>query len=323
MHSAIAAPPPAHIWRHLSYQLPYYGLLSDVDNLKKAAIDAISMTQVSGSHLLWEHKISVDELMPYIKTPNLSGIITALYDLYAFRASASAWVCKENNLFDHAFQIRTILPEAKFIYLCRDGRDVACSIKKVPSHDQHVWHIAHEWKNEQQKCILVYQELLAQNAVVLVRYEDLISKPEAEMQRICEFVNLPYESKMIEFHHDQESKDESEKTPYWKNLSKPVMKRNSAKFYKELTKREISLFQLVAADILESLGYPLVSEKKVRSVGPLQKLLFSVQNRIYKRIQRMRLKKDAGSVERGKVLKEIGSRKHKINVPLASPITYK
>ena len=323
MHSSIVAPPPPHIWRHLSYQLPYYGLLSDVDNLKKAAIDAISMTQVSSSHLLWKHKISVDELMPHIKTPNLSGIIAALYDVYAFRESAPAWVCKENNLFDCAFQARAVLPDAKFIYLCRDGRDVACSIKNVPSHDQHIFHIAHEWRNEQQKCILAFQELLAQNAAILVRYEDLISNPAAETQRICEFVSLPYEPTMIDFHHDQDSKDESLKTTYWKNLGKPIIKHNSAKFYKELTKREISLFQLVAGDILESLGYPLVNEKKVRSVGLLQKLLFSVQNRIYKRIQRMRLKKDAGSVERGKVLKEIKSRQNKIKMPLAPPITYK
>ncbi|MDB4498010.1 sulfotransferase [Gammaproteobacteria bacterium] len=323
MHSSIAAPPPPHIWRHLSGQLPYYGLLSDADNLKKAATDAISMTQVSGSHLLWKHSISVEELMTHIKTPNLSGIITALYDIYAFRESASAWVCKENNLFDHAFQARAVLPDAKFIYLCRDGRDVACSIKNVPSHDQHIFHIAHEWRNEQQKCILVFQELLAQNGAILVRYEDLISNPLAVTQRICEFVSLPYEPRMIDFHHDQESKEESLKTAYWKNLGQPIIKQNSGKFYEELTKREVFLFQLVAADILQSLGYPLVSEKKTWHVGPLQKLLFSVQNRIYKRIQRTQLRKDPGSVERGKILKKITSRKDKIKMPLAPPITYK
>ncbi len=323
MHSAIAAPPPPHIWRHLSYQLPYYGPLSDFENLKKAAVDAISMTQVPSSHLLWKHKISVDELMRHVKISNLSGIITGLYDLYALRESASAWVCKENNLFDHAFQIRTILPDAKFIYLCRDGRDVACSIRKVPSHDQHIWYIAHEWRNEQQNCILVFQELLAQNATILVRYEDLISNPEAEIQRICGFVDLPYEPQMVEFHHDQESKEESTKTAYWKNLAKPIMKQNSAKFYKELTKKEIALFQTVAADILKSVGYPLVNETQVISVGRLQKLLFFMQNRIYKRVQYKQLKKDAGSIERDKMLKGLAGRKNERYAPLASPINYK
>lgn len=140
---------------------------------------------------------------------------------------------------------------------------------KVPSHDQHIWFIAEEWAEEQKRCLLVYQELLAHDASIIVRYEDLISNPETKLRHICDFLELDYESRMIEFHKSKESKDEASKTKYWENLVQPVMKNNKAKFLRELSSREINLFETVAGEVLKVLGYPLLgtgTDLKIRRV---------------------------------------------------------
>lgn len=145
-HPDLAAPPP-HLRRHLTQALPYYGPLDQDSNLNELLTDIIALTQIPDSHLKLKYVISLKELRSRITTRSLSDILVALHHWYAEQENAKGWVCKENNLFDHAFQIREVLSQAKFIYLCWDGRDYTCSIQRVPTHDQHVFFIAQEWRH--------------------------------------------------------------------------------------------------------------------------------------------------------------------------------
>ncbi len=48
----------------------------------------------------------------------------------------------------------------------------------------------------------------------------------------------------------------------WKNLEKPVMQNNTNKYLKELSAEEIEIYEWVAGDTLQALGYTLNSELK-------------------------------------------------------------
>lgn len=309
MHSDIAAPPPPHLWRHLSRVLPYYGSLAKEDNFREMVADAIALTQVRGSHLQWKYVPVPEKLLPNIRFRNLSGLLSVLYSWYASQEGVSNWVCKENNIFDHAFQIREVLPDARFIYLCRDGRDCACSIKKVPSHDQHIYNIAQEWRREQEECLRVYQELKALDAVCLLRYEDLLEHPEAELKRVCAFLGVAYQSEMLQFYTADEARSEAQKTDYWKNLSRPLMQNNKAKFLQQLPMKEIGLFEQVAGNVLRVLGYPLVTDTAVQPIKRIQHLRYNLQNKIQVYNRRRQLATDPGWQARQKLLKQIRRRK--------------
>jgi len=219
------------------------------------------VTRVPGSHLRWKHDLSTEDVLSRTTEPTPTAVIAALYSEYAQREEANGWVCKENNLFDRAFQIRDTLRDAKFLYLCRDGRDVACSMKKVPTHDQHVFFIAHEWKSAQRKCLQVHQVLQARDRSHLIRYEDLIEHPEETLQRISEFLGLEFQRRMLYFHETEEAREEAEKTEYWENLSQPVMSDNKGKFYDQCQrKKSESLNPLLPANSL-CWGTPLRSTR--------------------------------------------------------------
>lgn len=321
-HPRLSAPPPPHLWRHLTQVLPYYGPLVQDNGFEALLTDALALTQVPGSHLQWKYPFTVDEIRARVSVRSLGAVIAALYDCYAAQEASDGWVCKENNLFDHAFQILETRPEAKFIYLCRDGRDVACSVQRVPSHDQHLFFIAQEWRTEQEKCLRVYQELHTRGAAMLLRYEDLLENPEPSLICLCDFLKIEYHPQMLAYHEEEETKKDAAKTQYWQNLDKPVLKNNKAKFLAQLSPADIRLFEQVAGPLLQALGYPLLFSPAYKPLPRWQYAWFWLQNRLQRRRLRGQLQQEPGRAEREKILTRLRGREKQTLPTYAAPLTY-
>jgi hypothetical protein len=307
-HSRLAAPPPPHLWRHLTTALPSYGPLSEAPNFEQLVEDAVLMTQQSYEHLRWEHEFSPSHIQDLAPTRTLGGVISALYRAYAQKELADGWVCKENNLFDHVHQIREHLPHAKFLYLCRDGRDVACSIKDMPTHDQHIFPIAQEWQEQQYKCLRAYQETQPKGCMHIVRYEDLIEEPEAVLRELCSFADLDFEQRMLYFHETDEAVEQAQKTEYWENLSKPVMSDNKAKFRSELSARDVQIFEAAAGDTLQLLGYPLTTAPPDRTLSRWHRGFYQALNLVQRLFKRRELTQWDGRADRKSTLDHIHRR---------------
>ena len=296
-HPELSAPPPPHLWDLLLPMLPRYGPLDQGERWRDLVSDAIALTQVKSSHTYWKHALTVDEVAARARRKNLSGLIGAMYEGYAAREGKKRWVCKENNLFQHAFRILDVYPGTRVIYLVRDGRDVSCSIRKVPTHDQHAYYIAREWRDEQRRCISVYLDLLESRRSTLLRYEELIEAPERELRRLCDALELAFEPAMLAFHEEKESKEDARKTLYWKNLDRPVQSGNRAKYRSELSRRDVEVFETVAGAELAQLGYPLETESRSR-IGGLERSLFKLQNDWHLRRKRREYYEEPGRRER-------------------------
>ena len=94
-------------------------------------------------------------------------------------------------------RIESVLPEARFVHLVRDGRDVALSVLGMNWGPSTVPEAAFRWK----KRILRAREQAPRiGHYVEIRYEDLVRDTEATLRRICEFVDLPYDEEMLRYH---------------------------------------------------------------------------------------------------------------------------
>jgi hypothetical protein len=60
---------------------------------------------------------------------------------------------------------------------------------------------------------------------------------------------------MLEFHETDEAKRAAKSSELWGNVTKPVMTDNTNKFLREMTEDDIRVFELVAGDVLDGLGY--------------------------------------------------------------------
>ncbi|MGB3614716.1 MAG: hypothetical protein WBA10_13060, partial [Elainellaceae cyanobacterium] len=93
-------------------------------------------------------------------------------------------------------------------------------------------------------------------------YESLVGNPEPVLQNLCQFLEVPYSSAMLDFHQSGEANSTAASSSLWGNVTKPVIASNTKKFMTNATAEEVKIFELVAGDVLDTLGYERVHTAK-------------------------------------------------------------
>jgi hypothetical protein len=96
----------------------------------------------------------------------------------------------------YAKYIYSIYPKSKFVFLFRDGRDVISSYMKVQKYD--INFAAWKW-NYSVKMYKWIRKKVRPEQLILIKYEDLIRDPDNVLIRIMNFLDLHYESSMLDF----------------------------------------------------------------------------------------------------------------------------
>ena len=212
----------------------------------------------------WE--LQYDSLITLInknKPSNYADICSLVYYLYGRNHNKKDFIIgdKNNYYISHTETINTIYPNAKYVHLIRDGRDVACSYIKVgelktqskykPILPTDIDKIAKEWSSN----IKMIDKFIKKVPSIKIRYEDLILFPETTLKTITQFLSIDYSNKMLNFYLDKNN-DEPTSTIDWKLKTKqPIDKTNLDKYKQILTKEEISIFKSIAGSILKQNGY--------------------------------------------------------------------
>lgn len=95
--------------------------------------------------------------------------------------------------FDHLPQL---WPDARFIYLRRDPRDVSRSCVQM-GWAGSTWHASDFWINAEEAWTKL-DELVPQHNRMVIKFEDLVSECPARLQEICGFLDVEYEPDMME-----------------------------------------------------------------------------------------------------------------------------
>jgi hypothetical protein len=197
-------------------------------------------------------------------------VASAIYNHYLrkFQPGSTRWGDKNNFFLRHIDTINEIFPEALFIHIVRDGRDVACSYrdmtkmkgKYVPRLPIIIGDIAYRWINNL-KTIEDSLNCIDYRRSLIVRYEDLTSNSDKILGMICEFIDEPCgQEEIIAMHSfygiNKEQKLEPDVTMAWKKLTKkPLTTERIGRWKTELTEDEQKLFSFVARDKLIRYGY--------------------------------------------------------------------
>ncbi len=200
----ISAPHPPHILERFIPLLPAYGNLSDAKNFAFLVHDVCSL--VAYNPVQWKHvNLKENEIIKRCSTNSLASIVKAIYEMNAEREGAGIWMCK--SLFNiHFADLLEQEIKPLYIFLYRDGRDVACSFKRTVVGEKHIYHIAKQWQYEQNLCLNLYEQL-GDKRVIKVCYEDLISQPENELKKICAFIGATYKISCLDYYKSAEAKN--------------------------------------------------------------------------------------------------------------------
>lgn len=258
-HPAITAPHPPHL---LHIFMPLLRLYEPLNTDSYALLVSDMVDYVNANPVPWEGvQFNKAEIAARSERHHIFEIFRLIYEAAAKSKGAKYWCCKsmQNLFYSQAMEQYGL--NLKYIFLYRDGRDVALSFKKAIVGDKHVYHLAKQWKEEQDICIELYKQYGAEK-VFLLNYEKLVAEPEACIQSLCNFLAIDYTNNMMQFYESSSSKAAAAAGDMWKNLEKPVMQDNTNKYLKELSAEEIEIYEWVAGDTLRALGYRLSSELK-------------------------------------------------------------
>lgn len=204
------------------------------------------------------------QLQPF----SVSAGFRTFFRLYAMRFDKPRWGDKTPFYCQYLPVVQNVLPEAHFIHIIRDGRDVALSGRGLPFTSGGIEGIARDWVRQ---ILLARRDVRACNRYLEIRYEDLLLKTADVLRQICEFIDLPYEPRMEQYYLRANERLDELGTAYKPDgavfaekdsrlrlhrlTSRPPEPTRIGRWQTEMTKEELATFNKIAGGLLKELGY--------------------------------------------------------------------
>lgn len=252
-HSQIASPPPAGFIEILGGIQSRYFPVGCPPYLNELIADVILHTKTH--HNPWDIELNPDVIKARLNELTLWDIFRVVNEIYAEKFECRCWCSKEPGLFRYINELAECLPNAKFVYLVRDGRDVAASMLKGHLHEFHVYFAAQTWASTQRICLKAINDPDVSERIYLLKYEDLIDDTKGAMQDLMQFIGFEFEEMQLEYHRDEKVLKHSSKSRLWGNLAQPINKKNKGSYKSALGMKNVEIFESVAWEEMQALGY--------------------------------------------------------------------
>ena len=183
----------------------------------------------------------------------LSNIFDELFCTYTEKHSPGSKIWGDKTPMNTLYLdwIGTVFPRSKFIHIIRDGRDVASSYLKMERYDT-ILEAANRWINSIESA-QSFGSKIKENYME-IRYEELVTKPEEVIKDTCDFLDIDYDSKMLD-HTKQVKKLGDTDKEHHSNLSKPISSDSVGKWRNNLSESDQESITKLLHKHLQRLGY--------------------------------------------------------------------
>ena len=167
----------------------------------------------------------------------------------------------------HTQLLAGLFPQSRFVHLWRDGRDVALSLLEWATPTKGPRPLA-LWKSQPlATAALWWQEFVLRgrhegpaafgDRYLELSYEALLQDPNGQVERVTTHLGLPFDPCMLEFHRGKTHvlPDRSAK----QNWLPPI--QGLRDWRQTMSHTDVQLFEAIAGDTLELLGYPRVNDR--------------------------------------------------------------
>lgn len=270
-HPDLAIPPESHF-------LPlYYRAWGDPPSERAARRLA---RRILALH--WVRRFELD-LAPddFADCRRYGALVERIYGELVRREGARRWGDKTPGYALHLPTIAEVFPDAQFVHIVRDGRDVACSLIQTRIGPRRVATAAPLWQR--------YVETAQRDGSALetehyheVRYEALLRDPEATLRGVCAFLGAPFDVHVL-----APTAIDLDRFPdvfgprRGRQLSATeIVRENSGHWRRTMTAEEIDRFESVAGDLLVRLGYELGGRGQQPPPGAMEQLAGAAADRL-------------------------------------------
>ena len=184
------------------------------DSQKKAVISAIEVepfTQKAG--LTLNHTESIEN------ATNMTELLDAFYTDNCHQHNKKRWGIKTPGYILSMHKVLNYFPNAKFIVVMRDPRGIFYSQKNISWGLKDPVKLAYQWNQANHNVELI--ERLFPQQIYVLKYEQLIEQIAPETQKLCQFIDIPFSDKLLDFSNAATDMPESSKQWHQSSVSKP------------------------------------------------------------------------------------------------------
>jgi hypothetical protein len=200
-------------------------------------------------------------------TDTLGAFASALFGEFAHRQRKSFGGEKDPEYVRHLPFLHRLFPMARSLDIVRDGREVALStldwvtpsryLGRLPLWAEEPVAVCALWWKRQVSAGRRGRAEVGADRCLEVRYEELVQAPENELRKIAAFLDLPFSSSMLEYHQGRMRDD-----PGLSTKDRWLPPTDGLRDWRAgFSERDLELFEALAGDLLDTLGYP-------RATGP-------------------------------------------------------
>ncbi len=204
-------------------------------------------------------------------------IVTRIYEEWARKQNKARWGDKTPHYVTKIQILLEIFPSGKIIHIYRDGRDVALSWLRVRFGPRNLFTAAQAWK----RMVRTGRQAgatLPEDTYLEVRYETLLSHPAETMKYVCEFIGEPFTEAVLRptatllpsRHRNLVG------APRLRTVASEIISGNAMKWKKQMALSDRILFESVAGDLLQALGYETAGV--TRRIAMPERVMWSAHN---------------------------------------------
>jgi hypothetical protein len=188
--------------------------------------------------------VTARQILDRVEERSFSGVLYALFAAVADVQGKSRVGNKWPDYWRHLDSLDSMFgARARYLFVLRDGRDVALSTMKLPWGEKTSYACARNWA----QCVESVRrfEVARPDARVLtVRYEDLLADPDAAFVQLSEFLCVEV--------------DPATRAAFVQSALENPMRNNVSKWRQAMSIRDQRMYEAVAGDALTESGYELV-----------------------------------------------------------------
>ena len=202
---------------------------------------------------MWDHHFDAAQIVARVTERSMAGVVDAVYSDYAAGKGKARWGDKSDYL-DRIHLLNEMFPDAQFIHIVRDGRDVAQSVMKLPWGPNDIVQAA-AWWNDHVWVARRVGAVLGKSRYMEVQYEHLVENAERELRRVCEFLGEAYSPDMLSYHRTSTAAIPDERRGQHYGADAPPDRSRAFAWKKTMNRYDVALFNRHAGRMLGELGY--------------------------------------------------------------------
>jgi hypothetical protein len=255
-HPNIAIPFESDFIPKFYRRLEEYGDLS-IDQNGERLLKAISQCS-----FVKEGRLIRDYASVRAKNPrSYSELIAAIYEVYAASEGKPRWGDKDPDYVLQLDVLWSLFPNCRIIHIVRDGRDVANSLRQLGWGSKNLFRLARDWSWQ---VTLGHKMgmMIGSKYYLEIRYEDLVLFPEQQLRIICDFVDEPFDRKMLHYYKNANRFLPNSAKQYHSNsVQRPDPSKIQA-WRREMSVADQAIFEEIAGDTLKNFEYELKEHNK-------------------------------------------------------------